>query len=82
MAKYRSLEPVAYVNEGAIVSVAADRFIELDDDQATSLAGKVVRIDVQDSIFPDGAPYFEPAFVRAEIPTSEVAVEAPAKKGK
>lgn len=73
--KYRSLEPVTYVANGKVVSVNADREIELEEDQAKSLAGRVVLLDAQaPSMFPDGTPIIDPTIVRT-VPATPVAGE-------
>lgn len=75
MAKYRSLEPVTYVADGKVVSVSADREIELTETQATKLAGRVVRIEASaPSMFPDGTPIIDPTIVRT-VPATPVAGE-------
>lgn len=76
MAKYRSLEPVSYVADGKVVSVAADREIELSEDQAKALAGRVVLLEVTaPSMFPTGTPIIEHTIVRS-VPATPVAGEA------
>lgn len=73
--KYRSLEPVAYVNDGKVVSVNADREIDLSDEEAKALAGRIVLIEAQaPSMFPDGAPIIDPTIVRT-VPATPVAGE-------
>lgn len=75
MAKYRSLEPVSYVANGKVVSVAAQREFELDEDQANSLAGRIVFVEnTAVSMFPEGAPIIDPAIVRT-VPNTPVAGE-------
>lgn len=75
MPRYRTLEPVSFVKDGRAVSVAKDRTVELTEDQAKSLAGKVVNIDNKTrSMFPDGAPIFNQHFARS-LPNQRVAGE-------
>lgn len=65
MAQYRTLEPVTYVKDGKVVSVAADRVVELNDKQAQSLAGRVSAVEDRGaSMFPDGAPVINPTITR------------------
>lgn len=81
MAKYRSLEPVTYVEDGKVVSASADREFELDEAQATLLAGRVVRLaEPAPSMFPDGVPVIDHVIVRSvpATPVAGEAVEAPA----
>lgn len=75
MAKHRTLVPVSYIEDGAVVSVAADRTIELSDNQAAPLAGKVVLIEWADSMFPDGSPIIPEHLVHPHPSTSEVELE-------
>lgn len=76
MAKYRSLKPVTYVDNGKVVSVKEGREFTLTDEQAKALAGSVVLIDVDSgSMFPDGAPIIDPTIVRT-VPNTPVAGEA------
>lgn len=66
MAKYRLLEAAAYIHNGQAVSVKAGRIVELDDEQAASLAGKLDLIVTNDSMFPDGQPHIDPVFAQRE----------------
>lgn len=76
MAKYRSLKPVTYVADGAVVSVDAGREFDLSEEQAKALADSVVLVDVDSgSMFPDGTPIIDPAIVRT-VPATPVAGEA------
>lgn len=70
MAQYRTVEAVAYVHDGNVVSVAANRVIELDEVQAEALGEKVVRAREEDSMFPGGAP-----IIPAGLPTDVAPVE-------
>lgn len=75
MAKYRTTEPVAYVKDGAAVSVDAGREINLTDEQAQSLAGKVLLVESPiDSMFPSGPPIIDPTIVRT-VPATPVVGE-------
>lgn len=77
MAIYRLLEPVSYIADGKVVSVDGDRLVELDDEQAKSLAGRLVLIESAESMFPDGTPII-PAHITPTAPiTSEVEVPLP-----
>lgn len=77
MAIYRLLEPVSYVADGKVVSVDGDRLVDLDDDQAKSLAGRIVLIESAESMFPDGTPII-PAHITPTAPlTSEIEVPLP-----
>lgn len=65
MPTYRTLEPVSVVKDGLVVSVKADREIDLTPEQAKTLAGKVLLIESQvKSMFPDGAPHIPVHIVR------------------
>lgn len=65
MPKYRTLQDVAFVQGGKAKSVKADRVIELAEDEAKQLAGRVVLIDNKaPTMFPNGAPYFNTHIVR------------------
>lgn len=76
MAKHRTLVPVSYVANGKVVSVDADRVIDLDDKQAKSLAGKVVLVEQKaPSMFPEGAPIIQSHITRT-VPATPVAGEA------
>lgn len=81
MSKYRSLKPVTYVADGKVVSVKANRTVDLTEEQAKALSESVVLVDSQvDSVFPDGAPIISPTIVRT-VPATPVvgeAVEPPA----
>ena len=61
MPQYRTNEPVTYVHEGAVVSVAAHRVVDLDEAVARKLGEKVT--EVADSahalMFPKGAPIID-----------------------
>lgn len=85
MPQYRTLEPVSFMKDGQACSVKADRVIELDEKQAQSLSGKILRIDKRaPSMFPDGAPIIATHFVR-DVPSTPVAgehVPAPEKAPK
>lgn len=75
MPKYRTLEPVAFVNDGKVVHVKKDRTVELTEDQAKSLAGKVLCVDNKTrSMFPNGSPVFGQHFARS-LPNQRVAGE-------
>ncbi|MBF4194671.1 hypothetical protein [Mycolicibacterium phlei] len=77
-AKYRTLEPVTFVNDaGKAVSVNAGREIELTEAQAKALAGKVESLvdTAAGSMFPDGSPVIDPTIVRT-VPATPVAGEA------
>ena len=65
MPTYRTLEPVSLVKDGKVLSLKADREIELAEEDAASLAGKIVLLkdDVR-SMFPNGAPVVSPHIVR------------------
>lgn len=77
LAKHRTLEHVSYVVDGKVVSVQADRVVDLTDAQATALAGKVALIEKQESMFPDGNVFIETHIVRATVPTFETVAEPP-----
>jgi hypothetical protein len=68
MAKYRALEDGTFISEGKVVSVKAGRTVELDDDQALSLAGRIAPIEEKDSMFPGGAPIIGSHITRAVAP--------------
>lgn len=53
MALYRTLEAVSYVKDGAVVSVAANRDVELTEAQAAKLEGKLVQAADSKSMFPN-----------------------------
>lgn len=73
--KYRTLEQVAFVQDGKVVSVAKDRTVELTEDQAKSLAGKVLCVENKTrSMFPNGSPVFKQHFARS-LPNQCVAGE-------
>lgn len=75
MPKYRTLEPVAFVRDGKVVSVKEGRTVELTEDQAKSLAGKVLNVENKTrSMFPDGSPVFQQHFARS-LPNQRVAGE-------
>lgn len=75
MPKYRTLEPVSFVRDGKAVSVKADRTVELTEEQAKSLAGRVLCVENKTrSMFPDGAPIFNQHFARS-LPNQRVAGE-------
>lgn len=75
MPRYRTLEPITFVKEGKVVSVAKDRTVELTEDQAKSLAGKVLNVENQTrTMFPNGSPIFKQHFARS-IPNTRVAGE-------
>lgn len=75
MPKYRTLEPIAFVQDGKVVSVAKDRTVELTEDQAKSLAGRVLCVENKTrSMFPDGSPVFKQHFARS-LPNQRVAGE-------
>ncbi|AEK09412.1 hypothetical protein LITTLEE_28 [Mycobacterium phage LittleE] len=81
MAKYRTLTAGAYVNGGKVVSFEANRIIELTDAQAAKLGDKVERSQVNDSMFPDGAPIIPAGFVpeaAAPVVEEEAEEKAPA----
>lgn len=76
MAKYRSLEPVTYVADGKVISVAAERLIDLTDAQAEALAGKVASLDgTGESMFPTGAPVIAHVITR-DVPLSTFTADA------
>ena len=78
MAQFRTLEPVVYVRDGKVVSVTADRVIDLSDAQAEDLAGKVVAVKGREqSMFPDGAPVLNPNIVRDVPAVAFAEPEAP-----
>ena len=77
MAKYRLLEPVSYIHEGKTVSVKAGRVVELTDEQAASLAGKLDPIASADSMFPNGRPHIDPWFAQREVVVTGDKPEAP-----
>lgn len=65
MPKYRTVEPVSYVEDGGVVSVKADRTIELSEDDAKKLAGKILLVENKTpSMFPNGSPYIPVHIVR------------------
>lgn len=68
MAKHRVLEPVTYVDGGAVISVKKGRVVDLTDEQALSLHGKVAPILEADSMFPGGSPIIPSHIVRAVPP--------------
>jgi hypothetical protein len=70
MAKYRVLEATTYVADGAVVSVKAGRVVELSDDQAQSLAGKVAPLEERNSMFPDGNPVIGSHITRVVPPVA------------
>ena len=73
--KYRTLEAVAFVKDGKVVSVAKDRVVELTEEQAKSLAGRVLNVENKTrSMFPDGSPVFKQHFARS-LPNQRVAGE-------
>lgn len=83
MAQYRTLEPVSYVKNGVVVSVDADRIIDIDVAQAEVLVGKVASVDDDrsSSMFPDGVPILNPVITR-DVPvpsfTPDPVVDVPA----
>lgn len=57
MPQYRTVEAITYVEKGKVVSVAADRSVELTEDQAEKLGDKVVEAPpAQAQVFPNGSP--------------------------
>lgn len=65
MPKYRTTEAVSFVKDGHVVSVKADRVIELDEAEARKLAGRVLFVENRTpSMFPDGAPHIPVHIVR------------------
>lgn len=87
MAQYRTLEPVVYVDNGVVVSVDALRVVDLTDEQAEGLAGKVsAPLDNGATMFPEGSPNFDHVIVRhapvvafAPEPAAPAPAEEPAK---
>lgn len=75
MAKYRTLEPVTFVWDGVVTSVATGRTLELTDEQVKSLSGKLALVEnAVPSMFPDGTPIIDPTIVRT-VPATPVAGE-------
>lgn len=57
MPQYRTVEAITFVEKGKVVSVAANRSVELTEDQAVKLADKVVEVpEIHGQVFPDGSP--------------------------
>ncbi len=52
MAQFRTVKAISVVKDGKVVSYAANRDVELDDDQAEALGDAVVRAESVDSMFP------------------------------
>ena len=77
MSKYRTLESVTFVKDGKVVSVKANRTVELDDEQAAPLGGKLVLLETQDSMFPDGTPQIPVHINRADPVVIHTVTEAP-----
>lgn len=78
MAQYRTVTAVNYVKDGKVVSVDADRFIELSQSQAEKLAGKVELVETQDSFLPGGSPIIDHVIVRNQPVVAFSPVTAPA----
>jgi hypothetical protein len=75
MPKYRTLEPIAFVEDGKVRSVAKDRTVELTEETAKSLAGAILNVDNKTrSMFPNGSPVFNQHFARS-LPNQRVAGE-------
>ncbi|WPH57643.1 hypothetical protein [Mycobacterium phage WXIN] len=73
MALYRTVEAVSYVEKGKVVSVAANRDVELTDEQAEALGDKVARAAAADSMFP------KTVIIPAGLPQPEKAPEVDPK---
>lgn len=82
MPKYRTVEAVTYADKGKVVSVEADRLVELNERQAEKLAGSVELVETAESFFPAGGPVVATAFARNEPETSFTPVAAPEKAEK
>ena len=52
MALYRTVKAITVVQDGKVVSFAANRDVDLTDEQAEALGDDVVRSEVVDSMFP------------------------------
>lgn len=70
MALHRTVEAVSVVREGKVVSFAANRDVDLSDDEVKALGDKVVRAEAANSMFPKAV--IIPAGFVPEGPAKEV----------